>query len=112
MQKLERQAAESREQAQQEVVSLQDVHHNKVATLKKRHKEEVTQLKSQLSSLEQQLGDGNSLSLAEFLVLCWTWLVMCVVGFLLLILFLFCFVWKAQSAVVVVNLFLIVEFLV
>ena len=44
---------------QQEVASLQDVHQSKMAALKKRHKDEITQLKSQISSFEQQLNDGT-----------------------------------------------------
>jgi hypothetical protein len=61
-QELEKAAAQSREQSQHEIASLQDVHHTKMAALKKRHKEEITQLKTKLSSLEQQLADGTVIS--------------------------------------------------
>lgn len=54
---LEKDAAASREHAQQEVASLQDVYQDKMATLNKRRQEEVTQLKAKLSALEQQLAD-------------------------------------------------------
>ena len=58
-QELEKKATEIREQAQHEVASLQDVHQSKMAALKKRHKDEITQLRSQISSFEQQLNDGR-----------------------------------------------------
>ena len=67
-QELEKAATESREQAQHDSASLQDVHQSKMATLKKRHKDEIAQLKAQIASFEQQLNDGQSVSMLVFIL--------------------------------------------
>ena len=41
------------------MASLQDVHQTKMAALKKRHKDEMAELKAKLATLEQQLADGT-----------------------------------------------------
>ncbi|XP_071079457.1 thyroid receptor-interacting protein 11-like isoform X1 [Haliotis cracherodii] len=56
---LEHQLVQARDHQQHEVVSLQDVHTDKMAAIKKKHKQEVADFKRQIAALEQQLSESR-----------------------------------------------------
>ncbi|XP_067680308.1 thyroid receptor-interacting protein 11-like isoform X2 [Haliotis asinina] len=56
---LERQLVQARDHQQHEIVSLQDVHTDKMAAIKKKHKQEIADLRKQIAALEQQLSDSR-----------------------------------------------------